>query len=113
MTALDEKSFAEARAALAQQFSIEALSVARGSELLWHAKLAGHPSDYLKTLYTALMELDTGTTLNAAQRSIRMNAAGCAWRQIQNLNRLFEKKLIVTNHVMSFLYLEAFTRRQI
>ena len=76
MTALDEKSFAEARAALAQQFSIEALSVGRGSELLWHAKLAGHPSDYLKTLYTALMKLDTGTTLNAAQR---INQDECSW----------------------------------
>ena len=65
---LDEISFTQARAALAQQFSIEALGVSQASELLWQATLAGHPSDYLSALYPALMALDQGTTLKAARQ---------------------------------------------
>ena len=65
---LDEISFTQARAALAQQFSIEALGVSQASELLWQATLAGHPSDYLTALYPALMALDQGTTLKAARQ---------------------------------------------
>ena len=66
--ALDETSFTQTRAALAQQFSSEALGVSQASELLWQAKLAGHPSDYLTALYAALMALDQGTTLKAAEQ---------------------------------------------
>ena len=66
--ALDETSFTQTRAALAQQFSNEALGVSQASELLWQAKLAGHPSDYLTALYAALMALDQGTTLKAAEQ---------------------------------------------
>ena len=65
---LDEISFTQARAALAQQFSIEALGVSQASELLWQATLAGHPSDYLTALYSALMAMDQGTTLKAARQ---------------------------------------------
>ena len=65
---LDEISFTRARAALAQQFSTEALGVSQASELLWQATLAGHPSDYLTALYSALMALDQGTTLKAARQ---------------------------------------------
>ena len=66
--ALDETSFTQTRAALAQQFSNEALGVSQASELLWQAKLAGHPSDYLTALYAALMALVQGTTLKAAEQ---------------------------------------------
>ena len=69
VSALDETSFTQARAALAQQFSSEALGVSQASELLWQSKLAGHPSDYLTALYTALMALDQDTTLKAAQQT--------------------------------------------
>ena len=69
VSALDETSFTQARAALAQQFSSEALGVSQASELLWQSKLAGHPSDYLAALYTALMALDQNTTLKAAQQT--------------------------------------------
>ena len=68
ISALDETSFIQARTTLARQFSSEALGVLQASELLWQAKLAGHPSDYLTALYTALMALDQGTTLKAAQQ---------------------------------------------
>ena len=74
--ALDETSFTQTRAALAQQFSSEALGVSQASELLWQSKLAGHPSDYLTALYTALMALDQGTTLKAAQQ---VNAPESRW----------------------------------
>ncbi|KMM87240.1 pyrroloquinoline quinone biosynthesis protein PqqF [Pseudomonas lundensis] len=67
IAALDEASFIEARTALAQQFSAEALSLAQAADLLWHAQQAGHSSDYLKVLYNALMTLDRATTLKAAE----------------------------------------------
>ena len=76
INALDETCFIQARAALAQQFSPETLSGSQASELLWHAKLGGHPSDYLKGLYGALMRLDQRTTLKAAQHIAQPN---CAW----------------------------------
>ena len=76
ITALDETSFIQARAALAQQFSSESLSGSQASELLWHAKLGGHPSDYLKALYAALISLDQRTTLKAAQHIVQPD---CAW----------------------------------
>jgi DNA-binding FadR family transcriptional regulator len=52
---------------LARQFSTEALGALQAAELLWQAKLAGHPSDYLEALYAALLALEPGTTLKAAQ----------------------------------------------
>ena len=74
--ALDEASFMQARTALAQQYSSDALNVAQASELLWQAKLAGHTSDYLPTLYNTLMTVDQDTTLNAAQH---INHPDCGW----------------------------------
>ena len=68
ITALDETSFTQARASLAQQFSNASLGALQAAELLWQAKLAGHPSDYLTALYNELMALDQATTLRAAQR---------------------------------------------
>lgn len=61
------KHFTQARDALARQFSTEALGALQAAELLWQAKLAGHPSDYLEALYAALLALEPGTTLKAAQ----------------------------------------------
>ena len=68
IAALDETSFTQARTSLAQQFSSASLGALQAAELLWQAKLAGHPSDYLTALYNALMALDQATTLSAAQR---------------------------------------------
>ena len=65
--AMPDIDFIEARTALAQQFSAEALSLAQAADLLWHAQQAGHSSDYLKVLYNALMTLDRATTLKAAE----------------------------------------------
>ena len=76
VTALDETTFIQARDALAQQFLPESLSGAQASELLWQAKMGGHPSDDLKALYTALIRLDPRTTLQAAQQ---INQPECAW----------------------------------
>ncbi len=67
VSSLDETSFTQARDALARQFSTEALGALQAAELLWQAKLAGHPSDYLEALYAALLALEPGTTLKAAQ----------------------------------------------
>ena len=68
IAALDETSFTQARTSLAQQFSSASLGALQAAELLWQAKLAGHPSDYLTALYNALMALDQATTLSASQR---------------------------------------------
>ncbi|MES2871627.1 MAG: pyrroloquinoline quinone biosynthesis protein PqqF [Pseudomonadota bacterium] len=76
VSSLDETSFIQAQKTLAQQFSPESLGVSQASELLWQAKLAGHPSDYLRALYAALIALSPGTTLRAAQL---INQSDCDW----------------------------------
>ena len=79
ISAQDETSFTQARASLAQQFSNASLGALQAAELLWQAKLAGHPSDYLTALYNELMTLDQATTLKAAQRIA--HAENCCARE--------------------------------
>lgn len=67
IAALDEASFIESRNALAEQFTLDTLSLPQAADLLWHAQLAGHSSDYLKALYNGLITLDQATTLRAAE----------------------------------------------
>lgn len=67
IAALDEASFIESRNALAEQFTLGTLSLPQAADLLWHAQLAGHSSDYLKALYNGLITLDQATTLRAAE----------------------------------------------
>ena len=74
--ALDETTFIQMRDAMAQQCLPESLSGPQASELLWQGKMGGHPSDYLKALYTALIRLDPRSTLEAAQQ---INQPECAW----------------------------------
>ena len=75
VSALDETSFTQARDTLARQFSSESLGVSQAAELLWQARLAGHPSDYLTGLYAALIALEQDTTLKAAQQINQADSA--------------------------------------
>lgn len=78
---LDEGRFNEQRQSLADQFGERHLSDKDASELLWQAKLAGHSSDYLAQLHTAINQLERSALLAAAQRLL--NAEG-GWRCLAN-----------------------------
>ncbi|WP_333992015.1 pyrroloquinoline quinone biosynthesis protein PqqF [Pseudomonas sp. S3(2024)] len=74
---LDEEDFNQQRQSLADQFDESHLSGKDAAELLWQAKLAGHSSDYLAQLHTAMGQLKRSTLLDAAQRLL--NPKG-GWR---------------------------------
>jgi len=74
---LDEERFTQQRQSLADQFGESHLSGKDAAELLWQAKIAGHSSDYLAQLHTAIGQLERSTLLAAAQRLL--NAEG-GWR---------------------------------
>ncbi|WP_285372971.1 pyrroloquinoline quinone biosynthesis protein PqqF [Pseudomonas sp. lyk4-TYG-107] len=78
---LDEEDFNQQRQSLADQFAESHLSGKDAAELLWQAKLAGHSSDYLAQLHTAMGQLKRSTLLEAAQRLL--NAEG-GWRCLAN-----------------------------
>jgi len=67
---LDDDSFNQLRQSLAEQFDESNLSPKDAAELLWHSRLAGHSSDYLTQLITAIAQLQRPTMLAAAQRLI-------------------------------------------
>jgi coenzyme PQQ biosynthesis probable peptidase PqqF len=67
--------------ALARQFAAETLPLAQAAELLWHARLAGHPADYLEHLQQSILGLTREQMLDAAEQLI--DATG-GWRCIAN-----------------------------
>ncbi|EUB87381.1 pyrroloquinoline quinone biosynthesis protein PqqF [Pseudomonas sp. GM30] len=71
---LEEERFNQQRRSLAEQFEQSNLSDRDAAELLWHANLAGHSSDYLEQLHTAISQLERSALLAAAQRLL--NAEG-------------------------------------
>ncbi|PTT31519.1 pyrroloquinoline quinone biosynthesis protein PqqF [Pseudomonas sp. HMWF021] len=71
---LDEDSFNQQRQSLAEQFEQSNLSDKDAAELLWQAKLAGHSSDYLAQLLTAIGQLERQALLAAAQRLLGAEA---------------------------------------
>ncbi|MGY2376419.1 pyrroloquinoline quinone biosynthesis protein PqqF [Pseudomonas sp. SDO524_S393] len=73
--------------ALAEQFSAHSLPVAQGAELLWHARLAGHPSGYLEQLQS-LISGCTREDLHHAAR--QLNDAAGGWRCVANGPRITE-----------------------
>lgn len=66
---------------LAQQFCAETLPITQSAELLWHACLAGHPSDYLCQLQ-ALIQTRTQEDLQRAAQQLQGATGG--WRCIAN-----------------------------
>ena len=74
---LDDVHFTQKRQSLADQFDERQLSGKDAAELLWQARLAGHSSDYLAQLHTAIGQLQRSALLAAAQRLL--NAEG-GWR---------------------------------
>lgn len=73
--------------ALAQQFTAQALPIAQAAELLWQARLAGHPADYLARLQHAIQAL-TREDLQRAAQQLRDAAGG--WHCIANGPRICE-----------------------
>ncbi|MCX9148962.1 pyrroloquinoline quinone biosynthesis protein PqqF [Pseudomonas sp. TB1-B1] len=67
--------------ALAQQFSPQVLSMTQAAEWLWHAHLAGHPSDYLARLQALIQSCGVDELLLAAQQ---LNDAQGGWRCVAN-----------------------------
>ncbi|MFJ4193185.1 pyrroloquinoline quinone biosynthesis protein PqqF [Pseudomonas sp. NPDC089534] len=78
---LDDQAFLQQRQALADQFGAASLALKDAAELLWQARLAGHPSDYLTQLAAALERLERPALLAAAQRLIRAEGG---WRCLAN-----------------------------
>ena len=67
--------------ALAQQFTAQALPLAQAAELLWQARLAGHPAEHLALLQHQIQALTHADLQRAAQQV--QDAAG-GWRCIAN-----------------------------
>ena len=67
----DDASLTEQRQLLAGQLDTSVLSSKDAAERLWQARLAGHSSDYLAQLTSAMGQLDRPALLAAAQRLIR------------------------------------------
>ncbi|WP_433898609.1 pyrroloquinoline quinone biosynthesis protein PqqF [Pseudomonas sp. PSE1(2024)] len=78
---LDAASLTQQRQTLADQFDDNVLSGKDAAELLWQARLAGHSSDYLAQLRSAIAQLDRLTLLAAAQRLIRAEGG---WHGLAN-----------------------------
>ena len=70
---------------LAQQFTAQALPITQAAELLWHARLAGHPSDYLAQLQQAILTR-TRADLQCAAQQLQLAAGG--WRCVANGPRI-------------------------
>ncbi|UXV22618.1 pyrroloquinoline quinone biosynthesis protein PqqF [Pseudomonas fluorescens] len=66
---------------LAQQFTADELPVAQAAELLWHAHLAGHTSDYLGQLQHLIQTLTREDLQHAVQQ---LNDATGGWRCVAN-----------------------------
>ncbi|MBA1294973.1 pyrroloquinoline quinone biosynthesis protein PqqF [Pseudomonas lurida] len=64
--------------ALAQQFNVDTLPTSQAAELLWHAHLAGHPSDYLERLQQHLYACTYANLQHAAQH-LKDAVGGWLW----------------------------------
>ncbi|CEL31885.1 hypothetical protein SRM1_05259 [Pseudomonas fluorescens] len=73
---IDATDLVQQRQNLSDQFSDENLSTKDVAELLWHSRLAGHSSDYLPQLISAIHSLERPALLAAAQR---LNRAEGGW----------------------------------
>ncbi|WP_413792946.1 MULTISPECIES: pyrroloquinoline quinone biosynthesis protein PqqF [unclassified Pseudomonas] len=74
---LDATFLTEQQRALAAQLQSCALPCAQAAELLWQAKLAGRPSDYLEQLPEAVLQLDRPQLQAAAQGLIDAEGGWC------------------------------------
>lgn len=68
-------------AALAQQFAVDTLPTAQAAQLIWHAHLAGHPSDYLALLQRHIRDCTHADLQRAAQQ---LNHAAGGWHCVAN-----------------------------
>ncbi|WP_348750568.1 pyrroloquinoline quinone biosynthesis protein PqqF [Pseudomonas rhodesiae] len=68
-------------AALAQQFAVDTLPTAQAAQLIWHAHMAGHPSDYLALLQQHIRDCTPQDLQRAAQQ---LNHAAGGWHYVAN-----------------------------
>lgn len=85
LPALIDRSDDLGNLALAEQFCVRTLPNAQAAELLWHAHLAGHPSDYLVQLQARIQTCTREALQHAAQQ---LNDAAGGWRCIANGPRI-------------------------
>ncbi|UQS13569.1 pyrroloquinoline quinone biosynthesis protein PqqF [Pseudomonas sp. HS6] len=78
---LDDANLAQQRQTLADQFDENVLSGKDAAELLWQARLAGHSSDYLVQLRSAIAQVDRPALQAATQRLIRAEGG---WHGLSN-----------------------------
>lgn len=78
---LTEHAWNDQRQALVRQFHPEELSLEQAAELLWQAKLAGHPSDYLQQLQACIDALTPAAMVQAA-RGLKSATGG--WQALAN-----------------------------
>ena len=81
LQALDAQAWLDQRQALAQQLRASELPLEQAAQLLWQARLAGHPSDYLERLQASIEAL-TPTLVIQAARQLQKVAGG--WRVLAN-----------------------------
>lgn len=81
LQALDTQAWLDQRQALAQQLRASELPLEQAAQLLWQAKLAGHPSDYLERLQASIEVLTPALVIQAA-RQLQQAAGG--WRVLAN-----------------------------
>lgn len=72
----DDASLSQQQQNLASQFDAAELPLIQAAELLWQGRLAGHPSDYLAHLQTAISTLPRPELLAQAQRLHRAEGGG-------------------------------------
>ncbi|UMZ11538.1 pyrroloquinoline quinone biosynthesis protein PqqF [Pseudomonas sp. MPFS] len=81
LQALDAQAWVEQRQALAQQLQPAQLPLEQAAQLLWQARLAGHPSDYLQQLQASIEALTPTAVIRAAQQ---LQQAAGGWRALAN-----------------------------
>ena len=81
LPSLIERSADMGNEALAQQFAVQSLPMTQAADLLWHAHLAGRPSDYLEQLQDLIQTCSRQDVQRAAQQ---LNDATGGWRCLAN-----------------------------
>ncbi|CRM60600.1 pyrroloquinoline quinone biosynthesis protein PqqF [Pseudomonas sp. 44 R 15] len=81
LPSLIERSADMGNEALAQQFRVQSLPITQAADLLWHAHLAGRPSDYLEQLQDLIQTCSRQDVQRAAQQ---LNDATGGWRCLAN-----------------------------
>ncbi|MBC2654482.1 pyrroloquinoline quinone biosynthesis protein PqqF [Pseudomonas sp. MSSRFD41] len=81
LQALDAQAWLDQRQVLAQQLLPSQLPQQQAAQLLWQARLAGHPSDYLERLQAHIEALTPAQVIQAARQ---LQHASGGWKALAN-----------------------------